>query len=175
MKLVLFLGALALSLARLRTSLWLDETVTYWVVKDGDLLEAMRKTVDFPPQSLAYTPIAWVAVKVGGASEIALRLPSLAAVAFATYLLYRLAVRLLHREAGFIAALLFAYAFGPGNATNARQYGLAMLAVVASTLLFVRWIELGGLSHATAYVLVAAGFLYLQPLYAPMLLMHLLL
>src|SRR5216117_2862715 len=62
-KVMLFLGALVLCVVKLRASFWLDETVTYWVVKDGGLVDAMRRTLDFPPQSLGYTPIAWAAVK----------------------------------------------------------------------------------------------------------------
>jgi hypothetical protein len=159
----------------MRTSLWLDETITYWTIKDSTLLGAIRKTLDNPPQSPAYTPFAWTAVAIGGPHEVVLRLPSLAAVALAAYLLYRVGARLLDREAGFLAAVVFAYWYGPSAGTNARPYALAMLAVIASTLYFLRWLDDGRLRDAAVYVFLATAFMHLQPLYAPVLGLHLLL
>jgi hypothetical protein len=172
---LVFGGAALLSAVRMRTSLWLDETISYWTVKDLGLFGAIQKTVDNPPQSPLYAPIVWAAVAIGGASETVLRLPSFAATAVAVYVIYRLGGRFVDRETGLMAALIFAYWYAPALAGNARQYGIAMLSVVASTLFFVRWLEQRRLQDAAAYVVCASAFLYFQVLYAPLLVIHLLL
>src|SRR5256885_5072924 len=82
----------------LGSSLWLDEAVSYWVVKDG-LLEAVDRGLRYQ-WSPAYDVILWLAVGLGGAREIALPLPPPVGAAGAAPLLYRLGLRLLDRGTG---------------------------------------------------------------------------
>ena len=76
-------GAAVPAVLRMRTSLWLDETITYWAVADGGFLDAIEKTLRNPPQSVLYTPFVWAAVQLGGPSEAVLRIPSFIATALA--------------------------------------------------------------------------------------------
>ena len=68
----------------------------------------LDRSVEFQSMPPTYFMIAWVARRVGGISEIALRVPSVIAMALATYLLYRLGRRLFDAETGLIAAVVLA-------------------------------------------------------------------
>ncbi len=88
-------------------SLWLDETLTYWVVKDG-LWNAVTRGVQFQSQP-AYYIVIWLCTRIRGASEIALRLPSLVSVLAACAAFARLGTRLTgDREFGLLGGFVFA-------------------------------------------------------------------
>ena len=155
----------------LGSSLWLDEAVSYWVVKDG-LLGAVDRGLRYQ-WSPAYDVILWLAVGLGGAREIALRLPSLVGAAGATLLLYRLGLRLLDRETGLLAATAFACLIGIGGVpANARPYAIALMLAVGSTLALVRWLDRPFAGSAGAYVVLAALTVYAHYLFAIMLAVH---
>src|SRR5256885_13884579 len=82
----------------LGSSLWLDEAVSYWVVKDG-LPAAVDRGLRYQ-WSPAYDVILWLAVGLGGARGIAVRLPPLVGAAGGTLLLFRPGPRLLRPRAG---------------------------------------------------------------------------
>ena len=95
-------------------------------------------------QSPFYFVIAWLSRQVLGTSEFALRAPSLAAAVLATWLLYRLAVRLHDREVGRLVA--FAFVASPWMALaapDARAYAIAIAAIVGAALALVRWLDGG--------------------------------
>src|SRR5690242_13579321 len=81
-----FLGSLIVMVAAgmwlvpLRSSLWLDETGTYWLIKDG-VPSIIHRTFDFQGQSPLYYLIAWASNRLFPRSEIALRLPSTIGIA----------------------------------------------------------------------------------------------
>jgi mannosyltransferase len=163
----------ALWLVPLFSSLWLDELGTYWVVKDG-LGDTVHRALAFHGQSPLYYSIVWVARNVGGESEAVLRLPSLIAAAASLVLLYRLARNLISREAARLAAIAFAalsvVAF---EASEARPYALATLAVIASTYALVRWLDEGGRwSPALVYALLAITVVWMHYLFALVLVAH---
>ena len=62
------------------SSFWLDESGTWWIVKDGPA-EAVRRAFSWSGQSPLYYLIAWLSSRVFGLNEIALRLPSVLAIA----------------------------------------------------------------------------------------------
>ncbi len=163
----------ALWLVPLFSSLWLDELGTYWVVKDG-LGDAVHRALTFHGQSPLYYSIVWAARSVGGNSEAVLRLPSLIATAASLVLLYRLARTLISREAARFTVLAFAatqmVAF---EASEARPYALATLAVIASTYALVRWLDDGGRwSLALVYALLAITVVWMHYLFALVLVAH---
>jgi len=170
---VLGVVVVALWIVPLRSSLWLDETVTYWVVKDG-FSQAIRRSLDYQGITPLYYAVDWVAKTILGRSEIALRIPSLLSMGLATFLLYRLGRRLFDADTGILAAIVFAASFGGAYAaSDARPYGLALLAVIASTLALVRWLERGRVADAILYAVLAALVVYVHWLFAPVLLAHL--
>ena len=124
------------------SSYWLDETVTVWVIRE-DLGTAIDRAFDYQ-QSPFYYVIAWLTRQVLGTSEFALRVPSLAAAVLATWLLYRLALRLHDREVGRLVA--FAFVASPWMALaapDARPYAIAIAAIVGAALALVRWLDDG--------------------------------
>jgi 4-amino-4-deoxy-L-arabinose transferase-like glycosyltransferase len=167
----LLLLAPLLWIAHLRSSLWVDETITYWVIKDG-LVETVRRALWFQGQSPLYFILAWIGMTLGGVNEVALRLPSVAAFAGATLLVHCLGRQLVNASTGRAAAILFAYGWFQGYADNARPYALALCAVTGSTVCLVRWLRSGRWRDAMAYIATATLIMYLQPLYAPVLGVH---
>jgi len=124
----------------LSSSLWLDETVTYWVVKDG-LREAVDAlfAISSHPRTTRCSGWSWGSV---ARARSCLRLPSVIAAAGAALLLYRLGTRLVDREAGLLAATAFACVIGIGGVpANARPYATALMVAVAGTLALVRWLD----------------------------------
>ena len=168
---VLVIGGLWL--LPLFSSLWVDELGTWWAVKDG-LGDAVHRALTFHGQSPLYYAIVWVFRTVGGDSEAVLRLPSLISAALAAILLYRLARTLIGREAARLAVLVFAagqvVAF---EASEARPYAMATLAVIASTYALVRWLDDGHRwSLALVYALLAVAVVWLHYLFALALVPH---
>jgi 4-amino-4-deoxy-L-arabinose transferase-like glycosyltransferase len=121
-------------------------------------------------QSPVHDVILWLAVGLGGAHEIVLRLPSLLGAAGATLLLYRLGRRLLDREGGLLAATAFACLLGIGGVpANARPYAIALMLAVGSTLALVRWLDRPSAGTAGVYIVLAALTVYTRDLFAIML------
>jgi hypothetical protein len=127
----------------LPNSLWLDETLTYWVVRDG-LAETLDRTLHFQPQP-AYSIFMWFWTRLAGFSEIALRIPSLIAALAACFFLVQLGTRLTRdRETGLIAAIVFASSWNVfREAVDARSYTLGLLVLLCLALALIRWIEAG--------------------------------
>jgi len=152
-----FVTVLAGSVIWLRAidaSFWLDELVTWWVVKDG-AADAVHRALAYQSQSPFYYVVAWVARHVG-TSELVMRLPSLAAALLAAYLLYRLARRWGDREFASLGAFAFVTWVGIGfAASEARPYAIGVLCVIGSTFLLERWLETSTARAAVAYVAVA--------------------
>src|SRR5262249_38235635 len=86
---LLVLSVLRLWISPIGTSLWLDETVTYWSAYKG-VAAALTRSQFWPGQNFAYTLISALAMRIAGRSEIVLRLPSLFAALVTTWLLYRI-------------------------------------------------------------------------------------
>jgi mannosyltransferase len=156
----------------LTASLWLDETVTFWSVCKG-VGAAIARSQFWPGQNLLYTLIAAVTVRLGGPSEIALRLPSLFASFGAAWLLFRLAARLFDRETGLLTLVVFASLQEMSKtAANARPYALGLLVVVGSVLQLVRWLDTGRMRNMLGYTVLAAAILYFHYLFASVYFVH---
>lgn len=171
---LILLGIVVLKLwiLPLGTSFWLDETGTYWTIKDGPR-QAIARCYMWPSQAPAYSAIAWAALALGGPHEAVLRLPSLIA-GFATLLVvYRLGVRLLDREAAWLAVLALAcmepVAFA---AADARPYAIALFAATSAILMLVRWLDTGSLAAAIGCALAVSLTIHVQYVFAVTLGVH---
>ncbi|MEV0155075.1 glycosyltransferase family 39 protein [Micromonospora sp. NPDC050686] len=153
-----------------------DEVVTWYAatlpVRD---LGAVVRNVDvvFAPYYLALH--AWA--RVFGASQLSLRVPSLAAMAVAAALVVVLGRRLANTRAGLVAGLLFAALPAVSRyAQEARPYALASAAALLSTLALMwaaerqtwrRWIVYAltipilAAAHLLALMLLAAHLAYM--------------
>lgn len=146
----------------LRTGLWQDETGTFWAIQ-GTLTEVVHRTLLWPAQTLLYTLIDWMAVRIGGPSELVMRLPSVLAMLLGTWVLYRLGVRLLSVEAARAATLFFtcseAVAFAAGDA---RPYALGTMAVILATWFLVRWLDHRTWSAGIAFAISASLIVHMH-------------
>jgi 4-amino-4-deoxy-L-arabinose transferase-like glycosyltransferase len=169
--LLLVLVAAALWIIPLGSSLTTDETGTYWVIKDG-LRDVITRSRRFQGQTPTYYVIEWMARHVGR-SEVALRLPSIAALALGTYLLFRLARYLFDAETGLLAAIAFATLGSVAvAAADVRPYAFAVTATIAATLALIRWLDRGRIVDGVAYVVLAALSVYFHYLFGAALAVH---
>src|ERR1017187_4017982 len=83
----------------LRSSFWVDEMVTAFVVHFGPSHPSLAAA----PQVTAtiYYWLPWAAERLWGFSEAAYRIPSTLSMGLALFLLARLAMRLIHPDAGW--------------------------------------------------------------------------
>ena len=149
----------------LASPLWLDETGSYWEIKDGFVRLWSRDfaSLSFP----AYTSILWLATKALGTSEIALRIPSVLAMLGAAYLLYLAARELFDREIAVVATIIFcAHPIVAFAAIDARPYAFAALAANAAILAVLRMRKSESTRLAALWGLSAALILYFQYLFA---------
>ncbi|MBZ5623192.1 MAG: glycosyltransferase family 39 protein [Acidobacteriia bacterium] len=171
-----FLGAclpllLLLSIARLwlmpmRSSLWVDEMGTVFVVRQGPDDPSLRVAPQVPESIYYLLPRGAEALL--GFSEVTYRLPSLLAMAAALFLIARLATRLIHPQAGWFAAFACMALRGIDyQAADARPYGLGTLVACASLWFLVRWLDCGGWRDALLFVVFAALLWRVQLIFWP--------
>ncbi len=124
-------------------SLWLDETLTFWTVKDG-LWDAVTRGVQFQSQP-AYYLLIWFWTQALGTSETILRLPSLLAVLVACAALARLGTRLTgDRALGSLAAVVFAStSIVFREVVDARSFALGTTLLIGLALSVVSWLDNG--------------------------------
>lgn len=169
--LLLAVAVFRLWISPLRSGLWLDETVTYWAIKEG--LPHIFSRALLVITSPLYCAAVWVATAIGGPREFVMRLPSTIAMGFATFLLYRVGVLLFDRATGLLAALVFVCLPGIAfAAADARPYAFAMLASIAAMLMLVQWLDTGHVRYAVGYILLATLTVYLHYLFATTLAIH---
>lgn len=124
-------------------SLWLDETLTFWVVRDG-LAETLERALHYQPQPVYYV-LMWFWTQIAGVSEIALRIPSLLAALAACIALAKLGATLTRdRETGLLAAIVFASSWNVyRESVDARSYMLGVVVLLCLALSLIRWIAEG--------------------------------
>jgi hypothetical protein len=140
------------------TSFWLDETATWWMVKDG-AAETVRRAFSWSGQSPLFYLVAWLSSRLFGLNEIALRIPSVLAMSGAIYFLYRIAERLYDKASAAVVAFVF-LCVASFYAIDARPYALAMLCLTASTWALLRWLDTNRPLDAILYVITAALVVY---------------
>src|SRR3984957_6211424 len=88
----------------IRAPLWLDETVSMFLIKGGWAGIMSRQVW---PDAPAYSCLLWLWTKVMGTSEIMLRISSVLPMLAAVYLLYLAARKLFESDVAIIAAIVF--------------------------------------------------------------------
>ena len=151
--------------------MWADELAT-WVLATAPLDEMLRVLKNADASIGPYYLFIQAWVRVFGESELAMRAPSVLAMAGATALIVALGTRLAERKVGVIAGLLFALLPAVSRfAHEARPYALAVFFATLSTYLLIRFLDrpsipglafysvavlLLGLAHFVALLLLAA-------------------
>ena len=156
--LALILAAFVRWVLPIGSSLWLDETDSWWSIKQGFLAIPERCTQH--PVSVVFMQMLWTFQRVFGHSEWALRLSSLLLMGASTWLLYSIAKRLFSRQGALAATVVFMalpnVAFG---SVDARPYALATFLTVLSTFLLVQWRDRPTLWRAIFYA-ASVGFIF---------------
>jgi 4-amino-4-deoxy-L-arabinose transferase-like glycosyltransferase len=120
-------------LSALPTSLWIDETGTFWVTNgDFQTLWARINETQFPQMPL-FALLIWAWRQLFGSSEWVLRIPSVLAFLGATALLWKISRRLFpqHPSAPWYALIIyFSFPFIPFAASDARAYSIALLFLI---------------------------------------------
>jgi hypothetical protein len=135
----LYALALAVSISTwflvIRAPLWLDETVSFFLIKGGF---AGIMSQQFWPDSPVYSCLLWLWTKAMGTGELTLRISSLLPMLVAVYLLYRAARQLFAWDVAFITAIVFClHPIIIFAAIDVRPYAFAALALNASILALV--------------------------------------
>ncbi len=150
----------------LPSSFWTDETATAFIVRYG----AAHPSLAVSPQltESIYYVLPRIADRVAGFSEVAYRIPSLIALAVALFLIAKLAARLIHPEAAWIA--VFACLAMRGfdfQAADARPYALGTAIMAAAMWFLVRWLDTARWREALGFVVFGALLWSVQPVYWP--------
>jgi hypothetical protein len=113
-------------ISAIRSSLWLDETLSFWQIHGGFSEIPNRQWMTFP----AYSYLLWLDTKLLGTSELALRVPSLIATIVAARIVYKSCRELLNdARSGYVGLIFFcAHPYVAFAAIDARPYGFAVLA-----------------------------------------------
>lgn len=120
-------------LPRMSRGFWIDEATTYWI-DQGGWAQAWPKLRTFPAgQSFLYQFLVAPFMSSGTYQEALLRVPSIAGMLLAAWLLHKLTERILERGSGWLAVSLFACAGAiVETATNARPYALGLAVILTS-------------------------------------------
>lgn len=153
----------------LSTSLWLDETVTFWAIKDG-FGQMLNRTTELHYFSLFFC-VDWLMAKIGAANEIMLRLPSVFSMLAALAVLYRITCELFDEETAVYAMLLFAsHPAICTQAYNARPYALGLLLVVVGMLYFIRYLKAECFRDGILFAFFSGLAVYTHPFFGLLLL-----
>jgi hypothetical protein len=139
----------------LRSSFWVDEMVTAFVVRYGPSHPSLKAA----PQVIAtvYYWLPWAAERLWGFSETAYRIPSTLAMGLALFLLARLAMRLVHPGAGWFVVFAALTLRGINyEAADARPYALATCVALGAAWFLVRWLDAARWLDALGYIVCAA-------------------
>jgi mannosyltransferase len=160
---------LVIRLASIRSSLWLDEFSTLWAVEAG-FGDMLRRVPAVMGQSPFYYVFAWTSIHLFGESEVALRLPSLLAVAGASVAIGYAARALGARGAPAWGAGLFWLSYtATWESLDARPYGIALLFAALAVLGFIRVSTTGRARDRALWIVGAAGLVWAHYIFAPLL------
>jgi hypothetical protein len=161
----------------IRQSLWIDETITYWVVKDG-FFDLIHRAIHFQGQSPFYYLIVWSFTQILGHAEWVLRLPSLISLAVSCVFLYKLGLFFINREGGLISVLVFIslrnlVGQSSGGSCSARPYEFALMFSLLSVFYFIFWIRTSRNRYQIGYIITSVATFYAHILFTPIIFVHL--
>ncbi len=153
----------------LRSSFWVDEMATSFVVNHGANDPTLRVAPQVPMS--IYYALPRTAEKLFGPSEVVDRLPSLLAMTVALWLIWRIAAKLIHPDAGWFAVFACLALRGFNYlAADARPYALGACVLCLSAWLLIRWMDsnrwLDGILFAVCASLLWRVHLVFWPFYA---------
>jgi len=128
-------ASMAIWFFNIRAPLWLDETVSIYLIRGGFAGIISRQVW---PDSPTYSCLLWLWTKVMGTGEVMLRVSSLLPMFAAVYVLYRAARELFGREVALFTATIFClHPIIIFASIDIRPYAFAALAVNSAILALV--------------------------------------
>jgi 4-amino-4-deoxy-L-arabinose transferase-like glycosyltransferase len=128
-------AAIAIWFFNIRAPLWLDETVSIYLIRGGFAGIISRQVW---PDSPTYSCLLWLWTKVMGTGEVMLRVSSLLPMLAAVYVLYRAARDLFGGEVALFTATIFClHPIIIFASIDIRPYAFAALAVNSAILALV--------------------------------------
>jgi len=160
--------ALAVSLSTwfivIRAPLWLDETVSFFLIKGGFHGILSRQVW---PDSPVYSCLLWLWTRAMGTGELMLRISSVLPMLAAVYLLYRAARQLFAWDVAMITIIVFClHPIIIFAAIDVRPYAFAALALNATILALVHLRHNDSNWMAAVFGLLAACVVEFQMLFA---------
>jgi 4-amino-4-deoxy-L-arabinose transferase-like glycosyltransferase len=147
-------------------SFWLDESVTAFVIHHGAGHPSLAAGPKLDQTIYYWLPRASQALL--GFSEFSLRLPSFLVTIVSLFLIGRLAVRLIHRQAAWVAIFLcFIPREFTRQATDARPYGAGTCVALCAMWFLIRWLDENKLQYAAGLAVFAALLLRIHLIYWP--------
>lgn len=163
---------LLIALMPWNSSLWLDETISYWVIKEGPV-PLFSRAVGFQGQSPLYYYLLWAWSRLFGISEPALRALSGAFFLLSCVALVRFTRRLADAVAVAPTLLVFSISeFMLVAFVSVRPYALAICLSLWSLLFLDEWILNRSRLRAAAYVVLSVLVFYAHYLFALSFLLH---
>jgi hypothetical protein len=151
----------------IRAPLWLDETVSMFLIKGGWAGILSRQVW---PDAPAYSCLLWLWTKVMGTGELMLRISSVLPMLAAVYLLYRAARELFDQDVAVVVAIVFClHPIIIFAAIDVRPYAFAALAINATILTLVRLRHNNSNWLAAVFGFLAASIVEFQLLFAAIL------
>lgn len=168
------LAAVAIVLnAPLSGSLWLDESVSAWIIRDG-LSPLLLRVDEYQGQSPFYFLLLWGWSGIFGSSEVALRGLSMLAAGGTAYAVFATARELRDRETGMWSVLFLLASDGfVKSAFSARPYAVALCFLTFSVLMLCRWLRSGQRAHLIGATLCTLGAFYCQYFFGEIVLVQL--
>lgn len=174
---LIFISFIAFFITTISQSLWLDETITYWVVKNG-FGDLVYRTLHYQGKSpfYLYYFIVWCFIQILGSAEWVLRLPSLFSLILACFFLYKICLILFDREWALYSIIFFICLLQLQSANlgrDARPYGLAVMFSILSIMCFIQWMHDRQTKHQIAYIISTTATCYAHIIFTPILILHL--
>ncbi|MBX7143937.1 MAG: glycosyltransferase family 39 protein [Oligoflexia bacterium] len=154
-------------------TLWIDESVTFWVIKDS-LAEAWQRAFAFQGQSPLYFCLLWFWKQLAGGSELALRIPSLAFLAGAFMVIASLAQRMFGFPAALVTTLTLLTSTRVELMLSARPYAFGFFFTFLSLQALINWCRLQSAGQALLFIFSSALMLYGHSLFVFFFIVHLL-
>jgi 4-amino-4-deoxy-L-arabinose transferase-like glycosyltransferase len=170
---LLVISLIYLWLVPMSTSLGLDESGNWWVVKDGFREMMSRSAIWAGGQSVLFNILVLAARAIGGDSDIAMRIPALLAALATLVLVYRLGLKFGGSAVGVFSCLAFVTMTEVVYvASTVRPYSLGILLTTGAMLALINWMDSGNWRYAALYVGCAALTPYANYLHGSMFGVH---
>ena len=147
----------------LHSGFWLDETGTYYLIS-GTWHQFVER-ISLVSQSPLHCGLLWAIFHLVGQSETILRLPSILAIAMASYCVYSFTSEAADPGTGKLAMLVFVSLPDVAHLSfQARPYSLMIAVTATSAFFFQRWLKTQARIDGAGCILCLVLAIYCQPI-----------